>query len=235
MVLARALDDEDDSNLSADLVNQFIRKSHLVLDKHPVNIARAKKGLFMANVLLCRDAGNEPVKFKKLKGRWLALGYNPLEIGIATASGMDVYSFRYPKLKNMDVYAHLHYGLKKSIKYAIRMLRRKKSKYDYFYIHFKETDLPGHDNKPMDKVKMIEMIDSRFFSFLKNFIGLEKLIVTADHTTACRIKGHTDDPVPVLIYPGNPRNEFGRFTEEESKKGKKIIGKRLLERYFFAK
>jgi 2,3-bisphosphoglycerate-independent phosphoglycerate mutase len=235
MVFSKPLDDEDDSKLSAELVNQFIRESHKVLNHHPVNLNRAKKGLYSANVLLCRDAGNEAVKFKKLKGKWMALGYNPLEIGIANAAGMDVYSFKYPKFKGIDVYEHLHYGLKKAIKYAIKMLKRKRDKYDYFYVHLKETDLPGHDNKPLDKVKMIEMIDSKFFSFLKDYIGDSKLIVTADHTTACKLKAHTDDPVPVLIYPSNSENKENRFIEEEGRKGKKIIGRKLLEQYLFNK
>ena len=47
------------------------------------------------------------------------------------------------------------------------MLKRNREKHDYFYIHFKETDIPGHDNKPIDKVRMIELLDKRFFSFLR--------------------------------------------------------------------
>ena len=65
---SRPMDDEDDSKLSADLVNAFMRKSHEVLNNHPINIARAKKGLFAANFLNCREPGNSPIKLKKIKG-----------------------------------------------------------------------------------------------------------------------------------------------------------------------
>ena len=237
MVFSKPFDDEDDSKLAADLVNQFIMKSHEVLDKHPVNIMRAKKGFYAANLILCRDAGNEPAKYKKLKGKWRALGYNPLEIGIARAFGMDLYSFRVDKFKGIDVYEHLFVTLRKAIKYAIKLLKRYRKKYDYFYIHFKETDLPGHDNKPMEKVKMIEMIDEKFFSFLKNFIGENKLIVTADHATSCRKKAHTDGAVPVLSYPNfeGKISEGQRFIESEGLKGRKIMGRRLLEEKMFGK
>lgn len=235
MVWAKALDEDDGSDLSAEIVNRFIRMSHEVLDKHPTNVSRGKKGLYSANMLICRDAGNEVVKFKKIKGKWMALGYNPLEIGIAKSVGMDLYTFRYPKLKSIDIYGNLYKGLRKSIKYAIKMLKKYENKQDYFYIHFKETDIPGHDNKPLDKLKMIEMIDYYFFSFMTNFLKGRKLVVTADHTTSCRKKAHTADAVPVLYYSGiGENNETARFTEKDGLNGKKIIGKNLLEKTFFA-
>ena len=229
------MDEEDDSKLSSDLVNSFIRQSFQVLEKHPINLTRAKNGLFAANIILCREAGNSPAKLKKLKGKWIALGYMPLEGGIAKATGMEVYKFRYPKLKNIDVYSNLFSGLKKAIKNAIKMLKRNYKKYDYFYIHFKETDIPGHDNLPHEKVKMIELLDARFFSFLKEFIKNNKLIITADHTTACRLKSHTADPVPVLTYPSQNKHKEQRFTETCALNGRKILPRKLLENYFFAK
>lgn len=235
MVWAKSMDDEEDSKLSADMVNMFIRKSHEVLDKHPINLERARKGLYSANIVLCRDAGNEPVKFKKLRGKWMALGYMPLEIGIAKAVGMDVYKFRYPRLKGIDVYMNLHNGLRKAVKNAIRMLRRYRKKYDYFYVHLKETDIPGHDNKPLEKVKMIEFIDKQFFGFLRWFAKDSRIVVTADHTTACKRKAHTDDPVPVLTYPYDGKKKGLRFTEKDALEGRRILGRKLLQEQFFVK
>ncbi len=231
LVFSKPLDDEDDSKLAAELVNSFVRQSFEVLDKHPINIARAKKGFYSANVILCRDAGSVPVRLKKLRGKWLALGYMPLEIGIADLLGMEVYKFKYPKLKGSDIYGNLYSGLYRAIKYAKRMLWWKKRKYDYFYVHLKETDVPGHDNRPLDKVKMIELIDKKFFSFLKKFIGDSRLIITADHTTSCNQKAHSQKPVPVLIYP-QPKTSEKRFTEEEGMKGRRLSGRTLIKNLF---
>lgn len=228
LIFSRALDEEDDSKLAAELVNSFVRQSFEVLDKHPINIARARKGLYAANIIFCRDAGSEAIRLNKLKGKWMALGYMPLEIGIAQLTGMDVYKFQYPKLKGIDVYGNLYEGLKRAIKYAKRMLWWKKNKYDYFYVHFKETDVPGHDNKPADKVKMIEMLDKYFFSFLKKFIGEGKLIVTADHTTACKKKAHTAESVPVLLYP-HEKSSGKRFIEKDGMNGVRFSGRNLLK------
>lgn len=235
---SKPLDENDDGKLASDLVNNFVRQSHKILDKHPLNSSRAKKGLFSANFLLCRDAGNQPPNFRKLKGKWMALGYMPLEIGIAEASKMDVFKFEYPKMKGIDVYANLYTGLKKAIKYSVKMLKKHKNKQDYFYIHIKETDIPGHDNKPLDKVKMIELIDQRFFSFLRKYLEKNdgKLVLLADHTTSCRKKAHTADPVPVLYYDfKNLKKSEKRFTEKNALLGKKIIGRKLLEKTLFSK
>src|SRR3989344_2602629 len=228
IVFPKPLDDEDDSKLSADLVSSFMRHSFEVLEKSKINEERSRKGLYPANFILCRDAGSEIIRLKKMKGKWLALGYMPLEIGIARVAGMNVYKFRYPKMKKIDVYSTLYAGLYRAIKYAVRMLKWNKNKYDYFYIHIKETDTPGHDGNYKDKVKMIELIDERFFSFLKNFIGDARLVITADHTTSCKRNAHTDQPVPVLIYP-EEKHEKKRFIETEGLKGKKIMGRKLLE------
>ena len=234
------LDDEDDSKLSADLVNQFVRKSHEVLDKHPINIERGKKGLFAANVILCRGAGSVPSRFKKLRGKWLGLGYMPLEIGIEKAAGMDFYNFRYPKMKGIDVYATIYSGLKKAMRNAVRVLKRGRKKYDYVFIHIKETDLPGHDNKPLDKVRMLELLDKRFFWYVRKFVGADsgekiRLVITADHSTPCREKGHSAGPVPVLIYPYEKIKEGQRFTESFGLEGKKWLGRKLLEGTLFRK
>ncbi len=236
MIWAKPLDDEDDSKLSADLVNQFIRKSNEILDKHPINVYRARKGLYSANFILCRDAGNSPVKLKKLPGNWMALSYMPLETGIAMAAKMDLYKFRYPKIMGIDVYDNLYSGLKKAMRKAIRMLKRNWNKEDYFYIHIKETDIPGHDNKPDDKVKMIEMLDKKLFYFLRKFIEKHdaKLLVTADHTTSCRLKAHSDKPVPVLFYSKDFEAEPGkRFSEKYGLEGRKIMAKKLLQQTLF--
>jgi 2,3-bisphosphoglycerate-independent phosphoglycerate mutase len=240
LAFAHSEDDDDESaELSAEVLNSFIRQSHKILDDHAINLVRSRKGFYSANAILCRGAGSKVPRFKKLKGRWMGLGYMPLEKGIAKATGMESYNFRYPKLKGIDAYANLYDGLKAATKYAGRMISWYKKKQDYFYVHFKECDLPGHDNKPLDKVKMIEMIDEGFFSYVRKLVEKDeklKLIVTADHSTPCVNKGHSADPVPVLSLPGKDGKEKEqRFTEEQGMEGKKILGRKLLAEKFFGK
>jgi len=235
---SQPLDDEDDSKLAADLVNKFVRQSHEVLDKHPLNAHRVRKGLYSANMILCRDMGNAPVNMKKLRGKWMAMTCNPLQKGIAEAVKMDTYEFAYPGLKVSDVYSTLHAGLKKGMKNAMKMLKKNEKKYDYFFIHFNELDVPGHDGKPGEKVKMIEMIDRGFFGFLEKFVTKRnvKLVVSADHTTSSNLRTYTAAPVPMLYFNGSKtEGEEKRFTEEQGLKGNKILGKDLLGKTLFSK
>ncbi|MEK6893241.1 MAG: alkaline phosphatase family protein [Nanoarchaeota archaeon] len=231
---SKPLNNSESAELTAHALNSFACQSFSILNTHPINIKRIKRGLYPANFILCRGASSGPVKLKKIRGKWLCLGYMPLEIGIGRATGMGIYSFTYPKLRDIDVYKVLYKGLQKAIKNAIRMLKKKKEKYDYFYIHFKEPDIPGHDNKPFDKVKMIEILDKEFFSFIRKFIGNSKLVITCDHTTSCRKKSHSELPVPVLIYPQKEESKK-RFTENQSLQGKCWLGKKLLEAELFRK
>ncbi len=230
-------DDGASAKLAANLVNTFIQKSHVVLANHLVNLKREKKGLFPANFILCRDAGNKIASYDKLPGNWLGFGYMPLEIGVARVLGMDVYSFDYPEMKSIDSYEHLKKGLQLAVGKAIEMLKINFSRYDYFYIHFKETDIPGHDNKPREKVKIIEFIDKEFFGFLRTFLGEHsaRILVTADHTTSCRAKAHTLNPVPVLFFDSSKsKNGVKRFIEIDGLTGKRFEGRSLLKKTLFA-
>ncbi len=167
----------------------------------------------------------------------MGFGYMPLEIGVSKFFGMTPSTFNYPSFNDFDSYAHLHDGLSLAVNKSIAMLKKYCDSYDYFYIHFKETDIPGHDNKPLEKVKLIELLDRDFFGFLRTFINGKdcRLIVTADHTTSCRAKAHTSHPVPVLFFDGsNSLNSSKRFNEKDSIHGKAYSGIRLLKETLFS-
>jgi len=233
----KPMDDEENSQYSANIVNSFIEQAHEILEQHPVNQERRRKGLLPANYLLVRGAGIEPPKLKFYR-KWLSTAYMPLEIGFSKTCGMNVFPFEYPRLKGLDSYENLYDGLKKACKHPIKVLKRNHKNYDYAYIHIKETDLPGHDNKPFEKKSMLEIIDKIFFKFLRKFAPPNniKVVVTADHSTPCKLKAHSADPVPVLFYNNSIPKEK-KFCEKEAKKGilKGIIGKDLFEKVGFVK
>ncbi len=233
--LSKPLDDDENSQYSANILNEFLEKAYKILDKHPVNEERRKKGLMPANYILLRGAGIEIPKLKFYKN-WLSVTYMPLEIGFSKISGMKVFSFTYPKLKKLDVYDNLYKGLKKACKVSIKTIKKNHKKFDYAYIHIKETDIPGHDNKPFEKKAMIEYVDKTLFNFLKKFAPQKKIkiLVTGDHSTPCKLKSHSADPVPVLFYNDSVPKEK-KFNEKEARKGilRKIIGRDLLNKIEF--
>ena len=230
-------DDEDNSQYSANVVNEFLEKAYEVLNKHPVNEERRKRGLMPANFLLVRGAGTEPPRFKNYR-KWISISYMPLEIGFSRQSGMKVFSFEYPKLKKLDVYKNLHEALRKACDFSIKVLKKNKNKADYAYVHIKEVDLPGHDNKPFEKKAMLEYIDKTLFDFLRKFAPQNKIFVavTADHSTPCKLKAHSADPVPVLLYNMSIPKEK-KFCEKEARKGTlgRILGNDFLKKIGFSK
>lgn len=253
--LIHPLDDEENAQYTSNIVNEFLDKAYETLNTHPVNEERRRRGLMPANYVLVRGAGIDVPKLKFYK-KWLSVAYMPLEKGFSQLSGMKVFSFDYPKLKGLDVYENLWDGLKKACKFSIKVLRKQNNKFDYAYIHIKETDMPGHDNKVSEKIAMLEYLDKTLFRFLREFAPPNniKVVVTADHSTPCKLKGHSADPVPVLFYnkslpkiekkysfeAGNAKDvkiEGKEFSEKESRKGSlgRMIAGEMLEKVGFLK
>ncbi len=90
------------------------------------------------------------------------------------------------------------------------------------YVHLKGPDEFGHDGDAIGKMKNIEEIDKRFFGTLLDHIDVSKVavMISADHSTPSIHKGHSADPVPVLISGDMITNDdTQRFTETEAKNG----------------
>jgi len=226
---AEPLDDDETTDLSADIVNSFVLQSHMLLQRHPLNEYRIKHGLLPADAILTRDAGIKVPELPKLREKWLAIVSMPLEIGIAKLAGMDVKTFEYPEQKIKKVYETLYLGLAAELELAKATIKKEWTKYDCFYVHIKETDVPGHDGLAAEKKKMIEYVDKKFISWLRDLDAV--ICVTADHSTPCTLKVHSADPVPVLIYGKKiPKGvKLSDWNEKSCRKGFKIKGTALLQ------
>jgi 2,3-bisphosphoglycerate-independent phosphoglycerate mutase len=94
--------------------------------------------------------------------------------------------------------------------------------YDALYIHIKGPDVPAHDGRAHDKVRVIEDIDQAFFGQVLPAIDPARTIlaVTADHSTSCVRKAHTADPVPLLVVgPGVSSDACETFGERAVRAG----------------
>ena len=208
-------DNTEASKVSAGLVNEFIEKSHILWENHPINEKRVKEGKLKANVVLTRDAGHLLPKFFNINKRYnvnfAALADMHAERGIAQLAGMES-SLLPPPTGN----------LQKDCEVRVKALLESLPKHDCFYIHLKGPDEPGHDGNCKLKTQVISAIDKYFFGPLLNQITLQEnlICVTTDHATPCALKVHSDTPVPVLISG----NRFGtsaavKFCETECAKG----------------
>ncbi|MFQ6042420.1 MAG: alkaline phosphatase family protein [Candidatus Poribacteria bacterium] len=199
---------------AAKLVNEFVKKSHDVLDNHPINKKRAAEGKLKGNLILARDAGDCLPKFPSFKERF---GINfatfvemPVERGIAKLMDIEIVELPQP---SGDLAAD--YQLR--AKMALDEIKN----YDGLYIHIKGPDEPAHDGKVKEKIESIELIDKNFFEPLLTDLDLKQAIiaVTADHSTPCIKKSHSDDPVPLLIAGGDVKpDNTTNFSEKECAK-----------------
>jgi len=84
--------------------------------------------------------------------------------------------------------------------------------YDYFFIHYKYTDMYGEDGNVEAKKKAIEDFDAALPILLQK--KPDVIAITGDHSTPCALKGHSWHPQPVLLtsaFSGSDKLE--RFTE----------------------
>ena len=209
------LEETDEAKRTAELVNIFTRKVIEILDKHPINREREKRGELPANAILLRDSGGripkvEPIA-EKFSRSFAAIAEMPVEKGIARILGMTVAEVPPPTEDKIADY-------EQRLDATLSLLEN----YDVVYVHLKGPDEPGHDGDLDNKVKAIELIDEYYVAPLLEEIDPENvaILITADHATPWRKKAHTDDPVPVVLYiPGEKGDGIKAFTEKYCSKG----------------
>ena len=211
----KPLQETEEAQISARLVNEFTEKSTVILRGCKINKTRASEGKLEANLVLSRDAGSALPGFfpinEKYNVRFVCLADMPAERGIAKLCGMNAVDLPPPS-------GHIE----SDCKLRVEKLKEVLPSYDCFYIHIKGPDEPSHDGNFRLKTSMIASIDKHFFGPILNDVGPEQFVIciTADHSTPCKLRAHTDDPVPLLIWgDGIEGDGLSKFSEEECGKG----------------
>jgi 2,3-bisphosphoglycerate-independent phosphoglycerate mutase len=208
---SEAQEDTEPAKVAAKMLNEFTSQVVKLLRDHPVNRTRIAAGKKPMNCILARDSGNrypnvEPIN-KKYNMTIGGIVDMPVEIGISKVLGIKMFQAG-------DIVDY-----EKKAKVAVDSLRSVNA----IYVHIKGPDEFGHDGDARGKKKNIEDIDRRFFGTLMQELNTmdSAIVVSGDHSTPCIKKGHSDDPVPLLVS-GNRVNQDGsaRFTEDYAKRGK---------------
>lgn len=196
----------------------LMKRSSEILRDHPVNVRRRSEGKNPANSLWLWGEGTKPAlgNFEQkthLKGG--VISAVDLVKGICMLAGMRFipvegatgnYDTNFAAKADAAAGALLNGGL------------------DYVYIHMEGPDECGHHGDTEHKVFCIEQIDGLVVGrLLKRFEEAGEqlcMLVCPDHPTPVRIKTHTADPVPYLLYCSgkNLANGAARYTEAEATK-----------------
>ena len=149
-------------------------------------VAAAQKALARgapANMILLRGFDQLPrlPSFPKTFGlKAAAIAAYPMYRGLARLVGMEV-------LKTGATFSD-----------EVATLREHREAYDFFFLHYKDTDKAGEDGDFAGKVAALEMLDALIPEILS--LKPDVLAVTGDHASPAILKGHGWQPVPLLLW-----------------------------------
>jgi 2,3-bisphosphoglycerate-independent phosphoglycerate mutase len=187
---ARAL--EPAAERTAAAVNQFVERARQLLrDSAP------------ANMVLLRGFDRQPdipLFPETFRLRAAAVAAYPMYRGLARLVGMEV-------LDTGPTFAD-----------EIATLKRHWDSFDFFFLHYKDTDKAGEDGDFDAKVAALERFDARLPDVLA--LRPDVLAVSGDHSTPSILAAHGWQPVPALVasaYCG--ADHVSRFTERDCASG----------------
>lgn len=204
---------------TADLINNLILRSQELLKDHPINKDRISRGKDPANSIWPWSPGYRP------QMEPLSVTYPQIKQGSVISAVDLIHGIgHYAGLKRIDVEGAT--GLydtnyENKVAAALEALRTGD---DFVFLHIEASDEAGHEGDVSLKLKTIENLDSRvvgpIYEQIKNWNEPVTIAVLPDHPTPCKLRTHTPEPVPFLIwYPGIEADSVQKYNEESAKQG----------------
>ena len=193
----------------------MMKRSYEILKDHPLNIERKKQGLNPANCCWFWGAGTKPMlsSFEEKNGvKGMMVSAVDLLKGIAVGADMGV-----AHVEGANGGLNTNYEGKTKAAYDAL-----KNGYDFVYIHVEAPDEMGHQGSVEKKVKSIEYLDQRVIGPLTKALDEDKtdyrLLVMPDHPTPIRVRTHTADSVPYLLYDSTQlQSHTWNYNERDAK------------------
>lgn len=212
----------------------MMKRSYDILVNHPINVERKKKGLNPANCCWFWGAGTRPklssFEEKNHKKGMMVSAVDLLK-GIAVGAGMGV-----AQVEGANGGLHTNYEGK--VQAALDALAEG---YDFAYIHVEAPDEMGHQGSVEKKVQAIEYLDKRVIGPLTENLDKQgtpyRLLVMPDHPTPIRVRTHTSDSIPYLLYDSTDlKKESHNYNEKEAKASgnREPEGYKLIDKLFQA-
>ena len=92
---------------------------------------------------------------------------------------------------------------------------------DFAYIHLEGPDEMAHQGLTMEKVQSIEYLDSRIVAPVKAALDAAgesyRFLILPDHPNLLRLRTHTADPVPYILYDSTRvQKKLAHYSEREA-------------------
>jgi 2,3-bisphosphoglycerate-independent phosphoglycerate mutase len=175
----------------------FMLKSDVIFKGHPVNAARIKEGKNSANSIWIWAKATKPALgsfYEKYGINGSVISAVDLVKGIGICAGLQPVDVK-------GATGNINTDFEGKARAALNELE---SGQDFVYIHIEAPDECGHQGDFKEKIRAIELIDSKVIRILKEQLDLMKtdysMMILPDHPTPIIKKTHTSDPVPFLIY-----------------------------------
>lgn len=215
------------------VLREMMEKSYDILNHHPINEARRARGLKPANSAWFWGAGTRPclTSFEEehqVKGAMISAV--DLLKGIAVGAQMD-------NIHVEGANGGLHTNYAGKAQAAIHALT--KEDYDFVYIHVEAPDEMGHQGSVENKILAIEFIDDQIIGPVKAAMEEARedfrMLVLPDHPTPVRLRTHTADPIPYMLYDSTKvyqgASEYSEATGKASgirvEEGYQLLGRML--------
>lgn len=197
---------------TADLINDLIIRSQVLLEDHPLNRRRKSEGKPMANSIWPWSPGYRPdmqtipEMYPEVRSGAVISAVDLIR-GIGHYAGLDII-----KVEGATGLFDTNYEGKAQA--AIDALRTR----DFVFLHVEASDEAGHDGDLNLKLRTIEDLDRRIvepiYNEVKTWHEPVCIAVLPDHPTPVEIRTHVQEPVPFLIhYPGIEPDEVKEYDE----------------------
>lgn len=180
------------------VLRDMMVKSYDILKDHPVNVKRRAEGKNPANSAWFWGAGTRPalMSFEKKNGvKGAMISAVDLLKGIAVGADMD-------NIIVEGANGGLDTNYSGKAQAAVKALTEEG--YDFVYVHIEAPDEMGHQGSYENKITAIERIDEKIVGPVRKELenaGVEfRMLILPDHPTPVRVRTHTTDPVPYLLY-----------------------------------
>ncbi len=214
-VMVKPLSEEGEN--TAILINKMILRSQELLENHPVNIRRKQEGKDPANSIWPWSPGYKP-NMQTMKERF-GVEKGSVISAVDLIRGIGVYAGLNPIIVE-GATGLWNTNYKGKAEAAINALKNS----DFVFLHIEASDEAGHEGDFQLKIKTIENLDSLICKpILEAIEKMDESVAVAvlpDHPTPCRLRTHTADAVPFMIFAkGIVPDGIDEYNEESAKNG----------------